>query len=194
MARFPLSFIPSLSYKGGRRYFGAPRGGRKHAGVDLIAKDGTPIYAVADGEVIRGPYEFYHGAYAIEVLHPKLESRYPGMIVRYCEIGPNAERRGRSVTEGQVIGHVKKMWKDSMLHFEMYLGTETGRLTIKNKAPYNRRADIIDPTPYLDVWAMKINLGKMMEEPWVEGLMATGASTIRALQAIQAAGERLLTR
>jgi murein DD-endopeptidase MepM/ murein hydrolase activator NlpD len=49
---FPLSRRPGLSYKTGARYFGAKRhGGRKHAGCDLIARTGTKIRAVADGEI-----------------------------------------------------------------------------------------------------------------------------------------------
>jgi murein DD-endopeptidase MepM/ murein hydrolase activator NlpD len=57
MATFPLPFRPKEDYHTGGRKFGAGRegGGRKHATCDLIAPKGTEIYAVEDGEVVRGP-------------------------------------------------------------------------------------------------------------------------------------------
>lgn len=185
MARFPLDFIPALSYKGGRRYFGAPRsGGLKHGACDLIAREGTPVYAMADGEVIRGPYHFYHGAYAIEVLHPAFDPRYPNFVIRYCEVAPDAARRGSKVREGQVIAHTKKMHKDAMLHLEMYKGTASGRLTQKHRTPYKRREDLVDPTPYLDQLALKLRLAKALQEPWARNLQAVGASLAGAAASI----------
>src|SRR5215475_7769750 len=99
---FPLPFIPTLSYKTGGRRFGARRdNGRRHAACDLIAPVGTEIFAVDDGEVIRGPYPFYHGTYALEVRHPLF-------VVRYCEIkGAAAGVEPGSVVEPeQVIAYV----------------------------------------------------------------------------------------
>jgi murein DD-endopeptidase MepM/ murein hydrolase activator NlpD len=57
MPTFPLPFKPKLDYKTAGRKFGARHGssGRKHAACDLVAKKGTEIYAVEDGEVVRGP-------------------------------------------------------------------------------------------------------------------------------------------
>ncbi|WP_404480885.1 hypothetical protein [Novosphingobium sp. BL-52-GroH] len=37
----------------------------------------------------------------------------------------------------------------SMLHFEMFAGTELGALST-DTLPFRRRGDLIDPTPYLD--------------------------------------------
>src|SRR5262249_54389009 len=63
---------PTESWKDGPRYFGCPRdgGSRKHAGVDLYAPYLSKIRAIADGEIIRGPYWFYDGTNALEVYHP----------------------------------------------------------------------------------------------------------------------------
>ena len=150
--RFPLNARPRLSYKTGGRYFGAPRttstgGHRSHAGCDLIVPKGTPIVAVADGEVIRNPYYFYSGTYALEVRHTG------GFVVRYGEISTAAQgvSAGGSVTRGQVIAFVGKLESgSSMLHFEMYAGTASGALTVRGNPPYQRRSDLLDPTPYLD--------------------------------------------
>jgi murein DD-endopeptidase MepM/ murein hydrolase activator NlpD len=76
---FPLPFMPA-GYKTGGRKFGADRpNGRRHAGSDLTAPLGTPIFAVADGLVLDPPRDFYHGTWAFSVNHG-------GYVVRYCEI------------------------------------------------------------------------------------------------------------
>jgi murein DD-endopeptidase MepM/ murein hydrolase activator NlpD len=148
MSTFPLPFRPKESYHTGGRKFGAQRegGGRTHAACDLIAPKGTEIYAVEDGEVVRGPYGFYHGTDAIEF---RLKSS--GRIVRYCEIKGLARgvHVGSRLKEGDPIAFVGKMFRDSMLHFEMYEGTATGGLSNGSK-PYHRRKDLMDPTEYLD--------------------------------------------
>jgi murein DD-endopeptidase MepM/ murein hydrolase activator NlpD len=79
---FPHRQRPNLDYHTYARNFGAPRSGgtRKHAGCDLIAPKGTEILAMADGQVIQGPYYFYEGTYALEVKHDN------GMFILYCDI------------------------------------------------------------------------------------------------------------
>lgn len=145
--RFPLRSRPSLSYKTGGRYFGAPRSsGRLHAGCDLIAPAGTEILAVADG-VLGASYAFYSGTDALEVTHTG------GFVVRYGEISGLASglRRGSSVTRGQLIAYVGRLASgSSMLHFELYRGTSSGGLTVRSNPPYQRRADLVDPTSHLD--------------------------------------------
>jgi hypothetical protein len=37
-----------------------------------------------------------------------------------------------------------------MLHFELYSGKEPGALTTRKNKPYQRRADLLDPTALLD--------------------------------------------
>jgi murein DD-endopeptidase MepM/ murein hydrolase activator NlpD len=158
---FPFEFVPKLDWVGGRG-FGAKRdGARIHAGCDLIAPEGTTIHAVADGKVIQS-YPFYHGTDALEVDHGDF-------IVRYGEIKSGSAVKGE-VKMGQPIAKVGKMYVDSMLHFEIYSGAERGsklgltvtddKLTAKNKngVSYMRRKDLLDPTPFLNVW--KNNLAK----------------------------------
>lgn len=161
MSRFPLSFTPKLGYhKGsGSRWFGAKRSsGRKHAACDLIAKVGTPIYAVDDGVILK-KYYFYHDTYALEVQHTNF-------LVRYGEIDkklPSGIKVGSTVKQGDVIAEVGQLsGGSSMLHFEMYKGTATGNLTQRKNTTfdyvtgsgYQRRSDLLDPTPYLDTWRL----------------------------------------
>lgn len=158
---FPLQQRPRVDYHTGARYFGAPRdgGARAHAACDLIAPPNTPVLAIADGVVQAGPYAFYEGTYALEV-------RHANFVVRYGEISgtvPAGIRTGAHVTRGQVIARVGLNTSGtSMLHLEMYKGTVTGPLTqVSNTIylyvparNYERRRDLIDPTPYLDRWPL----------------------------------------
>jgi murein DD-endopeptidase MepM/ murein hydrolase activator NlpD len=146
MLTFPLRRRPSANYHTGGRRFGADRdAGRKHAGCDLIAPLDTEILAVDDGFVLRGPYPFFHGTFAVEVQHTMI-------LVRYCEIRAVASgvRVGASVTRGQVIAFVGRMNVDSMLHIEMYSGFDDGPLTVRSNHPFERRLDLMDPTDFLD--------------------------------------------
>jgi len=160
---FPLSRLPTADWTHAPRAFGSNRSGgrRAHAACDLYGPLGAWIYAVADGEVIRGPYPFYCETYALEVNHGSY-------IIRYGEIQRNAMvREGQRVSAGQPIakiGHLVGINVASdMLHLEMYRGTMSGDLTIysggatrADGVPYQRRADLMDPTSFLTRWASNL--------------------------------------
>jgi murein DD-endopeptidase MepM/ murein hydrolase activator NlpD len=150
---FPMKARPALSYHSGGRKFGALRddGKRLHAGCDLIAPIGTPVYAVADGR-ITAFYHFYKSSWAIEVHHG-------GFVVRYGEVKPQLAaglKVGDQVFAKQMLGEVGKLegLNSSMLHFELYAGTHQGPLSVAANTPYRRRADLKDPTAELDAAAM----------------------------------------
>jgi murein DD-endopeptidase MepM/ murein hydrolase activator NlpD len=152
---FPLAAVPKLDYHAGKnhkRWFGAGRPGRLHAACDLVVPKGTPIYAMADGFVSRSMNKFFNGTFAIEITHTH------GLVARYGEIQGVAAGvvKGARVKQGQVIAYVGKMLVDSMLHLELYAGTASGMLSRENSPPYNRRADLLDPTPYLDQAAKRL--------------------------------------
>jgi murein DD-endopeptidase MepM/ murein hydrolase activator NlpD len=149
---FPLNKRPSKSYTTDGRQFGARRAGgkRKHAGCDLVAPIGTPVRAVEDGTVttIR---DFYHDTWYIAVDHGIFTVRYGEVSPRF----PPGIREGAKVKKGQIIGTIGRLSGGShMLHFEMYDNSATGPLTVRKNAPYQRRSDLIDPTPYLDAARM----------------------------------------
>jgi murein DD-endopeptidase MepM/ murein hydrolase activator NlpD len=131
------------------RAFGSPRdgGNRKHAGCDLYAPLGSPVVAVCHGWVIR-VYEFYGKADAIEVNHGAHG------IIRYGEVdvlpGIGA---GTLVPAGTQIAKVAQLVGfgniHPMLHFELYSGKATGKLT-QAIGEYKRRSDLLDPTSFLD--------------------------------------------
>jgi peptidoglycan hydrolase-like protein with peptidoglycan-binding domain len=144
---FPFSFIPP-SWREAPRAFGVSRsGGRKHAGCDLYAPtSGTPIYAVADGVLVRNSYPFYDGTDALEVIHGNL-------LVRYGEIKPGSFTG--TIKKGQKLAEVGRLstYPQPMLHIEIYTNTASNAsLTDATRVPYKRRADLTDPTPYLDEW------------------------------------------
>ena len=164
---FPFKSKPSLSWHDGHRYFGAPRPkGRLHAGCDLIFPVGTPIFAMADGFVMRQPWPFYEQTDVLEVCHPSA-----GLIMRYGELKPGSvpselRRVGATVTAGKKVGEVGQLIDNlghasnsHMLHIEMYTNWELDcvahPLTIRGKAGglMQRRSDVTDPAPILDAAA-----------------------------------------
>lgn len=161
---FPFPELPLFDWTVSPRKFGANRdgGARAHAGSDLYFPQGTWIYAIADGTVVRGPYAFYSQTYALEIDHGTF-------IARYGEIQENTlVRTGDHVTAGRKIarvGHLVGIQVPSdMLHLELYDKSVSGALTrsgssSKTRAdgvPFQRRKDLIDPTPFLNHW--KTNL------------------------------------
>jgi murein DD-endopeptidase MepM/ murein hydrolase activator NlpD len=114
----------------------------------LIAPPGTPIFAVGDGVVVEwnAKKEFYHHTFAVVVQHH-------GFVARYCEIRGVATGIGRGsiVKAGDHIADVREMLMDSMLHLEIYSKPyAVGPLTDRKNAPFQRRADLQNPTTLLD--------------------------------------------
>lgn len=161
---FPLEKKINTYHTGGRRFGAGRKGGRLHGGCDLIAPKGTKILAMDDGKVIRGPYHFYSGTYALEVEHDN------GKLVRYGEINKRVAKgvkAGGRVTRGKVIATVGRLRSGrSMLHLEMYEnGRDPSALTVvSRKSKYKRRSDIINPKPILDA-AQTLSEGQEREEP-----------------------------
>jgi murein DD-endopeptidase MepM/ murein hydrolase activator NlpD len=168
---FPFRAWHMNDFRHGGCAFGAPRlsssgGHRSHAAVDLLAPQGTPLYAIADGFVRQTPYYFYEGTNAIELV-------FPGVgVARYGEVAMHQDpplRGGQSVKKGDLVGHVGRLDSgSSMLHFELYQGREPSRdvadfdqgpLTQPALQPFQRHPNLVDPTQL--VWALyERTLGK----------------------------------
>lgn len=156
---FPFTRLPSTDWTSGMGRFGGNRkNGRVHAACDLYFPTGTIIHAITDGTVVRGPYFFYLGTFALEIDHGSF-------IARYGEIQQTTfVREGDRVRAGQPIakvGHLQGITVPSdMLHLELYNKTASGPLTVSaaagkkasNGRAFMRRKDLIDPTPKLNEW------------------------------------------
>ena len=127
---FPFPTVPAESWEERPRAFASLRAGgaRLHAGCDLYFPKGTPIHAIADGVVTRGPYPFYCETFALEIDHGPFLARY-GEIQSKTEVVA-----GATVKAGQKIasvGHLVGIQVPSdMLHFELYDKSLSGPLTV----------------------------------------------------------------
>ena len=162
---FPFAQAATADWTHAPRAFGSNRSGgsRAHAGCDLYAPVGRTIHAVRDGVVRDDPYPFYAETDALEIDHGDF-------ILRYGEIKPGCTlRKGEKVTMGQPIAQVGRLVgidvPSAMLHLEMYKGEGSGPLTVRSAAtsarradgvPFQRRADLIDPTPFLNDWKTRL--------------------------------------
>lgn len=153
---YPMaSWVPTCEEAGfGVGAFNAWRDGgmRKHAGCDLYATVGRPVYAIEDG-VVKYAQAFYLGTDELVVVGNR--------TVRYGEVMPGSHqglglRVGSQVKKGQMIAKVGKLIgiPQPMLHFELYKGTASGYLTVRSAAggAHQRRSDLQNPTTELKQW------------------------------------------
>lgn len=175
---FPLKSRSKYSYHESPRCFGAKRsGGRLHAGVDLYGNAGAPIFALASGTIkavsffnVTGKKEHAKSVSQIVIDHG-------AFTARYCEVAndfPAGIKAGGEVNAGDHIGYIGNLagvinWPHNMLHLEIYGGFLTGGFTDVNNPPYKRRADLLDPTPFIDRASM---LGGYFDE-----VVTTAAAT-----------------
>ncbi|CAB4706054.1 unannotated protein [freshwater metagenome] len=101
----------------------APRsGGRRHEGVDIIAKSGTPIYAVANGTITRVFLDHPGSLGGNAVRLTALDGTY----FHYAHLSAFADGAalGATVVAGQIIGYVGSTGSSSSphLHFEYHPG------------------------------------------------------------------------
>jgi murein DD-endopeptidase MepM/ murein hydrolase activator NlpD len=178
--RFPLDKkFRNKDYHIGGKSFGSKReseegGIRYHAGCDLIAPPGTPIYAVADGTSILYK-DFYKKTYYVQVDHGDYTVRYgevqpPLNHHGYQNPPPEAVRKGLGevlreslgknapVKRNDIIAYVGQLYnekknpddsvslikKHSMCHFELYKGSVKEKLTVKGNLKY----DNVPPKKY----------------------------------------------
>jgi murein DD-endopeptidase MepM/ murein hydrolase activator NlpD len=128
---------PVKGVVGGCGYFGCPRPGHLHNGVDFLARAGTPIHAVDAGVVASVESPGQSGGYGnfVCIQHrPHLASCYAHMSAFAAAVRPGAR-----VKRGQVIGLVGSTGHSTAphLHFELRRG------------PASCSACAIDPLPML---------------------------------------------
>lgn len=145
---YPLSRIHVVSSFGNRIH---PIFGRWlfHQGVDYRASYGTPVYAVANGNVIEARYSGGWGN-CVRIKHPS------GMITQYAHLASLGVRSGQTVRKGQIIGKVGSTGQSTgaHLHFGLMQGKKwinpsqlrmvgAEKLNPQQMAAFNLQQDII---------------------------------------------------
>ncbi len=128
---------PVKGVVGGCGYFGCPRPGHLHNGIDFLAPTGTPIHAAEAGEVASVEPPGESGGYGnfVCIQHrPHLATCYAHMSAFAAAVRPGAR-----VKRGQVIGLVGSTGSSTAphLHFEVRRG------------PAACSACAVDPLPML---------------------------------------------
>lgn len=109
----------ALPVKGSFRFtsgFG-PRWGRMHRGTDFAASHGTPIYATADGVVVKADWGSGYG----RVVYIQHEF---GIETRYAHMARIRVKKGQRVSRGQRIGDMGSSGRSTgtHLHYEVRVG------------------------------------------------------------------------
>lgn len=91
-----------------------------HYGIDIAAPIGTPIHAIADGEVIMATGNGSAGN-EIRIRHKN------GMVTRSLHMSKRTVKKGDKVKRGQVIGTVGSTGRSTgpHLHFEISINGKT---------------------------------------------------------------------
>ena len=129
---------PVHGFVPGCGYFGCPRPGHLHNGIDLLAPAGTPVHAADAGEVALLESVGESGGYGNFLC---IQHR-PHLATCYAHLSAVAEgmKLGAHVTRGEVIGLVGSTGSASAphLHFEVRRG------------PAACQSCAVDPAPFLD--------------------------------------------
>lgn len=106
-------------------YFTSPFGLRKHPitskrvhhnGIDIAAKEGKPVVAAADGQVLKTGFDEVQGNHLI-IEHKN------GFTTRYSQLKDFTVKTGADVKQGQLIGHIGSTGLSTAphLHWEIRL-------------------------------------------------------------------------
>ena len=110
------------------------RGAAMHPGIDLAGAYGTPVYATADGTVLRAGWN--NGGYGnlVEIDHGR------GITTRYGHMSAILVRDGDHITRGQQIGRMGSTGRSTgtHLHYEVRID---GRAV--NPIPFMKSTDYV---------------------------------------------------
>jgi murein DD-endopeptidase MepM/ murein hydrolase activator NlpD len=89
---------------------------RAHNGTDYVAPKGTPVSAMANGQVLAAGHQGGYGKLVV-LRHPNGYKTFYGHLSGFAK----GVRKGASVTQGQLIGYVGSTGVSTgpHLHFEM---------------------------------------------------------------------------
>ena len=124
----------------------------QHDGLDLIAPQGSPVYAAADGVVTQEIHSRKGLGNIVEITHTS------GYTTRYCLLGDISVHKGRIVKRGQQIGTVgiSTTAPAAHLHYEVrYRGTVLD--------PINYLFASITPDEYAKMLYMSVRTAQSMD-------------------------------
>jgi murein DD-endopeptidase MepM/ murein hydrolase activator NlpD len=130
--RAPLHYRRISSYFTNRRFHPVLKYFRPHQGIDYAAPSGTPVSAVADGTVTFSGWKGGNGRLIILRHGSGYESTY-GHLSRFAK----GARRGRRVSQGDVIGYVGSSGLSSGPHLDFRVklnGTPLNFLKMKYRS------------------------------------------------------------
>lgn len=133
--RAPLNYRRISSYFTYKRFHPVLKYVRPHLGIDYAAPTGTPVSSVADGVITFVGWKGGYGNF-VEISHSSGYVTTYGHLSRFSSIA----KRGRRVSQGQVIGYVGMTGIATGPHLDFRIkhnGTFLNYLKIKNKASAN---------------------------------------------------------
>ncbi|MCL5795110.1 MAG: M23 family metallopeptidase [Patescibacteria group bacterium] len=154
----PIQNLGSANYTNtDYKEFGADRPNRNeyHMGIDIDAPEGTPVKAIADGEIV-GYTDFYRGTKMIIVKHALNGQVY---YAGYGEVksgslessginGTPTQNSPIHISAGQVIGKIGNVGgEETMLHFELYSEYPGREVWMANG---QKPSWLVDPTAILN--------------------------------------------
>jgi len=88
---------------------------KSHNGVDIVAKENTPVYASANGIVVKSKFFNGKAGHSVELKH-----KY-GFKTRYFHLNLFIVKSGESVAKGQIIGYLGNSGASTgfHLHYEI---------------------------------------------------------------------------
>lgn len=115
-------------------------GRRQHAGVDLAAPVGTPIYATADGAVSKAEWFAGYGLFVSLEHGADIQTRYGHMSRLNVS-------NGQQVRKGDIIGYVGSTGRSTgpHLHYEVRIAGQA-----VNPIPYMQADEFNQPAPQAD--------------------------------------------
>ena len=124
----------------------------QHEGLDLIAPQGAPVFAAADGVVTQEIHSRKGLGNIVEISHKN------GYSTRYCLLGEISVHKGRTVKRGQPIGTVgiSTSVPAAHLHYEvLYHGTALD--------PVNYLFASVSPDEYAKMLYMSVRTSQSMD-------------------------------
>ncbi len=125
-------------------YWGASRGGgkRKHEGIDIFARRGTPVVAATDG-VVSNVGTTRIGGKVVWVINKNLQAVY------YAHLDKQLVKTGQRVKAGQVLGTVGNTGNAKTTPAHLHFGVYRGWGGAVNPLPFVKKA--VAPAPAVTV-------------------------------------------